>query len=204
METKNTAAELERRHVNSVEVRLAPQAGEAESSQRTIEGYAALFNVETDLGGLYERIARGAFTESLASGDVRALYNHDNNLVLGRTKSGTLTLVEDEKGLRFSCKLPDTSYARDLSDLLKRGDIDGCSFGFTIEDEDFETREDGSYLRELRKVNLIEVTLGCTFPAYPTTSISLRSLEQWKESREREEFRSRLYIAKLKLQLMAM
>ena len=100
---------------------------------RRIVGHAAVFNQwSEDLGGFREQIAPGAFAAALTQDDVRALFNHDTNQVLGRNKAGTLTLLEDERGLLSEIILPDTQLARDLEVLMGRGDINQMSFAFTI------------------------------------------------------------------------
>lgn len=140
-----------------------------------ITGYAALFNVwSQDMGGFVETIEPGAFTRSLQNGaDVRAVINHDPNLILGRSKSGTLTLTEDDIGLRVEIVPPDTQYARDLMTSIKRGDIDQMSFQFKAIDDD--VRWDGNLVRRwLKEVDLFDVA-PVTFPAYPQTSVSVRS-----------------------------
>src|SRR5437660_791367 len=110
---------------------------------RVLRGTAAAFNQPTRLGDFHEIIAPGAFTRALQRGDdVRALINHDPNLVLGRTKSGTLRLAESARGLDFQVTLPDTQAARDLWELCaKRGDIDSCSFAFQVDGSDGDSWE---------------------------------------------------------------
>src|SRR5437899_12214900 len=111
---------------------LRAKGGTGAADPLRIEGYAAVFNTYShDLGGFIERVKPGAFSRGLfLKQDVRALINHDPNLVLGRTKSGTLALAEDTKGLKFVAVLPNTQYARDLHESVSRGDIDQCSFSF--------------------------------------------------------------------------
>lgn len=138
---------------------------------RVVEGHAAVFGDIADMGVYKETIQPGAFKETLTKDDIRALINHDSNLVLGRTKSGTLELVEDDRGLFFSINLPDTQYANDLLTLIERGDVNQCSFGFELEDE--EWREEGK-LRVIKKVKLFDVSI-CTFPAYEATSVGIAS-----------------------------
>jgi len=144
----------------------------------TISGYAAVFNSPADLGSFTENIRSGAFTRCLGDQpDIRCLINHDTSQILGRTRSGTLQVREDDRGLYFECNLPDTQAARDLSTLIKRGDISGMSFGFYVaEDGDEWTRSnDGSITRSLTQCDVFEVSV-CPFPAYPATSVSVRSL----------------------------
>jgi uncharacterized protein len=137
-------------------------------------GYAALFNSwSQDLGGFREQIAPGAFTKSLPADDVRALMNHDPNYVLGRNRSGTLVLTEDERGLRFEVNAPDAQWARDLHESVKRGDIDQCSFGFRTIRDDWRMA-DGIDERTLMEVRLIDVSI-VTYPAYPETTAAVRS-----------------------------
>lgn len=139
-----------------------------------ISGYAAVFNeLSEDLGGFYERIERGAFARTLESADVRALWNHDSNFPLGRTRAGTLALSEDEIGLAFEIDPPNTSYARDLLVSMRRGDIDQMSFGFRTIRDRWE-QIGGQVIRTLLEVELFDVS-PVTYPAYPTTSAAVRS-----------------------------
>jgi hypothetical protein len=147
-----------------------------------LEGHAAVFNVlSEDFGGWRERIAPGAFSEAI-KGDVRALWNHENDLVLGRAKSGTLTLVEDETGLAFRVTPPDTTWFRDRLVSLKRGDVTGASFGFWTESDDWKTEGDQKIRTILKVRELLEISPGVTFPAYPqaSTDVALRSLQAWE------------------------
>lgn len=148
---------------------------------RRIEGYAATFNSEADLGGFVERIAPGAFRGSLG-GDILALLDHDAGKVLGRTRSGTLRLSEDSKGLAFSLDLPDTQAGRDVLALAERGDLGGMSIGFTVP-KGGETW-DGNR-RELRIVDLREISVVSAWPAYPDTEIALRARERGTEAQRR-------------------
>lgn len=143
-----------------------------DSENNTLEGYAARFNVYSkDLGGFKERIKPGAFKKTIKENDIRALFNHDPNHVLGRTKNDTLELIENNKGLRFRVNLPDTSFANDLRTLIDRGDISQCSFGFqTIKD----AWSDDYKKRELLEVKLFDVS-PVTYPAYPQTEVKVRN-----------------------------
>lgn len=148
---------------------------------RTVRGYAAVFNVETELApGFVESIEPGAFQSSLG-GDIRALWNHDLGVVLGRTKNKTLRLVEDSVGLAFELDLPDTSAGKDAYQLIKRGDVSGVSFGFFIKrDEWIKGDEKTPNKRIIKDVELFEISL-CPFPAYDQTTVSARSAEAVKE-----------------------
>jgi HK97 family phage major capsid protein/HK97 family phage prohead protease len=142
------------------------------SGSGKLEGYAALFNtLSEDLGGFREKIAPGAFKKSL-SGDVRCLFNHSPDMVLGRTTSGTLRLNEDFKGLHISCTPPKTTWANDLSESIRRRDISQMSFGFRVISDSWESRG-SEKIRILRQVELIDVS-PVTFPAYPQTTVEAR------------------------------
>ena len=143
---------------------------------KTLSGYAAVFNSEANLGDFQELIRPGAFAKSLATGsNIRALYHHDGNALLGTTKGGTLQLREDAHGLAFSLALPDTSHGRDLAILVDRGDVSGCSFGFRVAPGGERWEQRGAQLvRELLNVELSEVTLTAD-PAYQDTTVAMRS-----------------------------
>lgn len=149
-----------------------------------IEGYFAVFDSIYEIApGMTESVARGAFSRTL-SGDIRALVNHDTTLVLGRTKAHTLELREDEHGLWGKVTVnPNDRSAMDLYERVKRGDVDGCSFGFNLVSQDTDIRENGDVHWTIRDVDLFEVSC-CTFPAYEQTNISARS-------QERDDIRSR-------------
>ena len=148
----------------------------AEGSAPKIYGHAAIFNsLSEDLGGFREQIAPGAFAKTLDSADIRALFNHDSNIVLGRNKSGTLRLKEDETGLAIEIDPPDTQAARDLIVSMKRGDISQMSFGFRIVKDKLEKRG-GEWVRTLLDVNLFDVS-PVTYPAYVMTDVSIRSID---------------------------
>jgi uncharacterized protein len=146
-----------------------------------IGGLAARYNVPSeDLGGFREIISPGAFTASLATNpDVVALYQHDPSDILGRTRSGSLRLRETDQGLAFECDLPDTQLGRDVFSLVKRGDLSECSFAFTTDAEDYSAK-DGQRVRELQAVSLHDVSV-VTFPAYPDTSVAVRSMQNWEK-----------------------
>jgi HK97 family phage prohead protease len=174
---------MERRIVLGAEVRADPAT---ETSPRRLSGYAAVFNRAADiLGRFQERIAPGAFRDSLGSADQVALWNHDSSYPLGRKSAGTLRLQEDETGLMFSLDLPDTQMGRDAHTLVTRGDVRGMSFGFTVpENGDEWAMVDGKRTRTLVRVNLEEIS-PVTFPAFPSTSVEARSLERLAEEAER-------------------
>jgi hypothetical protein len=147
-----------------------------------IIGHAAVFDSWSEtLGGIFpfkEKVRRGAFAESILNDDIRALFNHSADYVLGRNKAGTLELTEDEKGLLVKIKPPDTQWARDLVISIKRGDINQMSFAFNVEEENWST-ENGFDVRELKKVKLYDVS-PVTFPAYTSTDVGIRGMESYK------------------------
>ena len=146
------------------------------TGNKTLTGYAAVFNSEAVLGDFSEVIRQGAFAKSLATGsNIRALYHHDGTALLGTTRGGTLQLREDAHGLAFQLALPDTSHGRDLAILVDRGDVAGCSFGFKVRDGGDRWEQRGAQLvRELLDVELVEITL-TSDPAYTDTSVAMRS-----------------------------
>lgn len=163
-----------------------------ESGDMYISGYFAVFNSQYELWtGAYEEIAPGAF-DGQTDGDVRCLADHDTRLVLGRTKVGTLTLKQDEKGLWGEVKInPNDQDAVNLYERVKRGDIDQCSFGFNITDQEFIDMGD-TVKWIIKGVKLYEVSV-VTFPAYEETSVSARKDElKTIKSREIETFKHKL------------
>lgn len=156
--------------MNQIEKRAAL---EVRAEGRKLVGYAATFNNETRIADFTETIAPGAFQRSLSGGtDILALVDHDKSRVLARTKSGTLRLSEDTRGLRFEIDVPDTSAGRDVLALAARGDLGGMSFGFTVEDGGDEWRGDK---RTLRNVTLHEVSVVQSWPAYDGTMVQARA-----------------------------
>jgi uncharacterized protein len=142
-----------------------------DASGMFLEGYAALFNSRSEnLGGFTETIKPGAFRASLkARNDIKLLWNHDTGAVMGSTRAGTLTLTEDERGLRVSATLPDTTYGRDARELVRRGDVTGFSFGFSMPARGGDEWSADGTERVLKSVRLHEVSL-VAFPAYPETN----------------------------------
>lgn len=145
---------------------------EVRARGRRLEGYAATFGTETRIGDRFlETVASGAFGATLRSGrDILALVDHDPGRVLGRTKSGTLRLVEDSRGLAFDLDVPDTQAGRDALALAERGDLGGMSFGFNATDEAWNGDR-----RELRGVELHEISVVQAWPAYEGTIVTARS-----------------------------
>jgi len=166
----------ETRQVRTLQTDLKTRA-ESDGEDKYIEGYFAVFNKETELwSGAFEEISPGAFTKTLKD-DVRALINHDTTLVLGRTKSGTLELKEDNVGLWGRIKInPNDTDAINLYERVARGDVDQCSFGFDIINEETDYRDDGTVKWTIKETKLYEVS-PCTFPAYEETGIEARKAD---------------------------
>lgn len=146
---------------------------EIRSKGRRLEGYAATFGTSADIGGRFsETIAPGAFSGSLRSrSDIIALVDHDPGRVLARTRSGSLRLSEDSRGLAFDLDVPDTAAGRDVLALAERGDVGGMSFGFTALDDHWS-----GGTREVRAVELHEISVVLAWPAYDGTVVQARSL----------------------------
>jgi uncharacterized protein len=143
-----------------------------------IRGHAAVFNkLSENLGGFRERIRPGAFTRTLEKKpDVRALFNHDANYILGRTKSSTLRVSQDVSGLAYEIDPPNTSMAKDVVESISRGDIDQSSFGFYVITDEWH-KEGGEMIRELVEIDLNNGDVSpVTYPAYPQTSVEARSI----------------------------
>lgn len=186
---------------------------DGEGSDLSLVGYASTFDERYEVWDFDEVVRRGAFKKSIESDDIRALWNHQSGVVLGRTKSGTLKLNEDSRGLRVRIDLPDTQSARELHTSVKRGDVDQMSFGFcTIEDRWTRPKDKKEpVLRELLEVQIFEVS-PVTFPANAGTSIQARGdcpsevrstyeEHRWKEpTPPPEEDRSDLEILEAKME----
>lgn len=164
------------RQTRSLQTELKTRT-EPDGQDMYIEGYFAVFNRQTELWpGAYEEIAPEAFDETL-SNDIKALINHDTTLVLGRNKAGTLELKTDNYGLWGRVKInPADTDAVNIYERVKRGDVDQCSFGFNIIEEETGWRDDGTVQWRLKKVDLHEVSI-CTFPAYEDTGVQARKAE---------------------------
>lgn len=154
------------------------QLHEFVNDNNVVEGYALKFNKPSkDLGGFIETIDARAL-DGVNMEDVKLFLNHDSGNLLGRTKSGTLQLSVDEVGLKFRCELPNTTLGNDVMELVKRGDLSQCSFGFTVAEDEWE-RIDGKPVRTIKKINtLAEISL-VSIPAYEDTDVAVakRSLE---------------------------
>jgi HK97 family phage prohead protease len=176
VESENMAKVEQRINIAQFEIR-EDEAG------MTFEGYAAIFDSPSEPLPFIERIKRGAFNRSLkqARNDIKLLWNHDTSSVLGSTRAGTLRLVEDDRGLKVTATLPNTTSGRDAAVLLKRGDVDSMSFGFSVPAGGDSWNQDGSE-RTLKSVRLHEVSI-VAFPAYASTAgtTSVRGLAKLAE-----------------------
>ena len=161
---------LRGKYSDDVEVRTMEVRAQGDADELRVEGYAAVFNQETNLGFFREQIARGAF-EDVMSDDVRLLLNHDG-APLARTTNQTLTLSVDDEGLRYEAVLSDTTQGRDLYKMIQRGDITQSSFAFTIKGEEWDKETN---TRTITKVGRLLDVSPVTYPAYPQASVSARS-----------------------------
>lgn len=197
----NNNAEI-RTYINPV--KIITRADDNES--RLVEGYALKFdNLSVDFGWFKEKIDRKALDNADMT-DVVALFNHNDNFVLARTISNTLTLTVDDIGLKYSFEAPKTTIGNDLIEMLSRGDIQHSSFSFTVEDQLWEEDENGEEIRTILKINKLFDVSPVTFPAYRETDVSIakRFYEEQKKPIEKkyllQESRSRdLQILKAKI-----
>jgi HK97 family phage prohead protease len=180
--------EIERRNFFDAELRVLRE----KDKPAKIVGYAAVFNsMSEDLWGFREKIAPGAFKNALKGSDVRMLWNHDPNIVLGRTTSGTLTLKEDKNGLYIENTPPDTQLVRDMVlSPIERGDVTQQSFGFTIKKDSWEEPDENSNelpTRTIEEVRELFDVSPVTYPAYPDTTVALRSKQSWEDRKKDEK-----------------
>lgn len=170
-----------------LQLRSAEFTTREDGEEPIIEGYFAVFNSNYEIWeGASESIAPGAFDSSI-SNDVRALTNHDTTLVLGRTKSSTLELKTDSRGLWGRIRInPNDSDATNTYERVKRGDVDQCSIGFLIRSQETDFKEDGSIHWTITDVELFEVSV-CTFPAYEETSVSARKKDAAEVMKRKQE-----------------
>jgi HK97 family phage prohead protease len=173
-ERQSMTTTVERR-VNTVEFDV--RNGEASADGMSFTGYAAVFDSPSEPLPFTEFIREGAFKRSLKSrNEIKLFMNHNTDVVLGSTRAGTLRLTEDSRGLLAQADLPDTTAGRDLSVLMKRGDVSSMSFGFSVPPKGDKWSQDGA-TRELHQIRLHEVSIVTGFPAYAATTASVRSLD---------------------------
>lgn len=167
---------------------------EEDDGTRTLSGYAVKWEKKSHIMGFFrkfrEQFKKGAFADSLGKDDQRFLWSHDTSKVLGRTKNNTLRLSEDSIGLRFELDLPDTTLGDDTYKSIKRGDVDGVSFGFQKVNDEIEEPDDDLMIRTVTKAKLLEVS-AIAFPAYPDSEVSARGFDPIKEILEERSQESR-------------
>lgn len=172
-----------REHRDFVIERVEIRAGDGDDKAPILSGVVNTYGkLSEDLGGFREKFESGAFTKSISGRDIVALSQHDSRSPLGRTKSGTLTLRDSKSSLEFELPLPDTSAGRDIAVLAKRGDLGGMSFGFRATIDEWDETQDPP-IRTVREAELYEISV-VTSPAYPDTSVAVRSLESRQAERE--------------------
>ena len=190
---------MEQRYLKMHDVKTRSESG---NDERIVEGYFAVFDDVYEVWpGVTESIKKGAFKDSI-KGDVRALYNHNDDQILGRTSAGTLKLKEDTHGLWGQIKInsKDTD-AMNVYERIARGDITGCSFGFEIKKETWEEKSNGTIHYTIEEVSPLYEVSPCVFPAYEATRISSRGKDlakiQKRPKRSREEWKKEM-LARLK------
>jgi HK97 family phage prohead protease len=172
--------EIERRILTLEQGEIRAETGETPH----LKGYAAKFGILTDMGWFKEKIKAGAFDEVLKDSDARALKNHDPNLLLGRESSGTLRLESNSVGLKFEIDVPDTTTGRDTLEEVRRGDLAGCSFGFTVSEDAWMHKEGEKSERTILRIDRLFDVGPVTFPAYEDTTVVARSVQVLHDQRQ--------------------
>ena len=179
------------------ETRLGTLEVRSDDGENRLSGYAAVFDqLSENLGGFREQIAPGAF-DPVMDNDVRALFNHEPHLILGRTLSGTLQLEIDATGLHYRIDPPDTQYARDLTESIKRGDVSQSSFAFRVEDDHWDEDDDERLIRTIKQFKRLYDISPVTYPAYSDTTVAARSLTDYQNTLSRrflDRDKRRLYL----------
>jgi HK97 family phage prohead protease len=182
-----------------------------EDGQEVVVGYGSIWNSRSEnLGGFYEYISPDAISqETIEKSDVRALINHNPDLVLARSTAGNLSLSVDEKGLRYEFSIPETSYGKDLAINMKNGNINQSSFAFTVGSDEWSTDEEGNDIRTITSIEKLYDVSPVTYPAYSQAESDLvvaqRALAMYKENKEIKEEETDLVarsLAKLKIELI--
>jgi len=182
-----------------------------EDGQEVVVGYGSIWNSRSEnLGGFYEYISPDAISqETIEKSDVRALINHNPDLVLARSTAGNLILSVDEKGLRYEFSIPETSYGKDLAINMKNGNINQSSFAFTVGSDEWSTDEDGNDIRTITSIEKLYDVSPVTYPAYSQAESDLvvaqRALAMYKENKEIKEEETDLVarsLAQLKIELI--
>lgn len=206
MELEKTKKEI--KEIRALPVQIEIREAEGEESTRTITG-AIKYNTDSeemrDIWGdtFIEQITAGAFDDSLKTRGVVGLWSHDTSQVLGNTKSGTLRVESNANELRFELDLPNTTVGNDTWESIRRGDVDGVSFGMRVTKDKWssEDREGGKvYKRSILNAELYEIS-PVAFPAYPSNEVTARSLQEFKDEEKRsfDEHRKRKLALELDL-----
>lgn len=196
--------------MNEMEFRTADKIVAKDDDKMIIEGYALRFNTESNPLGKQTKFVETVTPNSLKDADlsdVRCLIDHNSSYVLGRTTANTLDLKVDNEGLHFRCQLPNTSYAKDLYENVKLGNVNQCSFGFAVDKDGdtFEKRSDGLFKRTVNKIKTIRDVSVVTYPAYKDTDVApaLRSIEAIQEDEEKQVMLNKsMELAKAKIKLL--
>nr|WP_089652456.1 HK97 family phage prohead protease [Halobacillus aidingensis] len=166
----------------------AVEVREKDDGTKTVSGYAVKWEKKSEVLGFFrrfrEQFKKGAFADSLKNDDQRFLWSHDVSQVLGRTKNKTLRLTEDNVGLRFELDLPNTTLGKDTYESIKRGDVDGVSFGFRMKKQEWDESDEDNIVRTISEARLFEVS-AVAFPAYPDSEVSARGHDPVKERMEK-------------------
>lgn len=196
--------------MSEMEFRNADSIVAKDDENMIIEGYALRFNTESNPLGINQKFVETIDSNSLENADlsdVRCLIDHNSSYVLGRTTAKTLNLKIDDEGLHFRCQLPNTTYAKDLYENVKLGNINQCSFGFSVDKDgdSFEKRNDGLFKRTIKKIKSLQDVSVVTYPAYKDTDVApaLRSIEMIQEDEEKQlEHNRKMQKAKAEIALM--
>jgi len=184
---------MEQRNLEQTQIEIR----ESEDGKRTISGYAVKWDKRSVKMGYWKRFQevfkRGAFTDTLKNDNQKALWSHDTSQVLGSTKNNTLRLSEDSIGLRFELDLPATQLGNDAYELVKRGDVDGVSFGFSMQGESWDEADPDNIIRSVTKAKLMEIS-PVAFPAYPDSQVSARSYDPYKKHKELNDRRKKILL----------
>lgn len=207
MDNKQKMKEI--KEIRALPVKIEIRESNEENEKRTISG-SIKYNTESaemrDWWGdtFVEEIAAGAFDESLKTRGVVGLWSHDTSKVLGSTKSGTLRIESGEKELRFELDLPNTTVGNDAWEMIKRGDVDGVSFGMRVTKDKWsqiERNGEKIYKRSILDAELYEIS-PVAFPAYPANEVSVRSLDEYREQQKRASIEYKKRKLSMELELM--
>lgn len=175
--------ELRYLQIQNMEVR-----NKSDTNEKIVVGYVVKFNERSQLiyNEFYEKVSKGAFAKSIEQNTIKALWDHNTNLVLGSTRAGTLKIEEDDIGLKFEIILPNTETGRNAFESIQRGDVDGVSFGFYVRNDNWEyLKDEDIYERTLLDIDLYEIS-PTPFPAYETSEVAKRTIKNLKKDNNKE------------------